>query len=269
MITKCLNRIITEQELSGAHICNFLFGFSDKKCPNSFCTLNIHSFLAWVDNNEFNCSDNVADAAAAGDDDVREDTFMVAEGNQGLVLVNQLTDYLNRGDNLAHLSLYNYVSTVYKGKLDKEEERKMSKFSESDGRAKVGRPVHGRYHFLPQHPQSDTHIQRVRSQPIIPSLSLIPPLKESDATKFYKIMLILFHPFSRFNDLYDGVSWESSYSNYTFEDDAVFVRNIEEMHVGIKEREDSGVRDGENDDNNELSSENDDEDIDFKWIVML
>ena len=114
--------------------------------------------MAWVDNNEFNCSDNVADAAAAGDDDVREDTFTVAEGNQGLVLVNQFTDYLNRGDNLAHLSLYNYVSTVYKGKLDKEE-RKMSKFSESDGRAKVRRPVHGRYHFLPQHPQSDAHIQ--------------------------------------------------------------------------------------------------------------
>ena len=30
MITKCLNRITTEQELSGAHICNFLLGFSDK-----------------------------------------------------------------------------------------------------------------------------------------------------------------------------------------------------------------------------------------------
>ena len=80
-------------------------------------------------------------------------------------------------------------------------------------------------------------------------------------------MLILFHPFSHFNDLYDGISWESSYSNYTFEDDAVFVRNIEEMHVGITERDDSGVRDGENDDNDELSSENDDEDIDFTYLT--
>ena len=52
MVVKCLNRITTEQELSGAHVCNFLLGFSDKKCPHSFSNLNIHSCLAWVANNE-------------------------------------------------------------------------------------------------------------------------------------------------------------------------------------------------------------------------
>ena len=54
---------------------------------------------------------------------------------------------------------------------------------------------------------------------------------------FYKIMLILFRPFSNFSDLYNGISWESSFLNGDFKDNAVFLRNIEEMHLGIKERE--------------------------------
>ena len=48
MITKCLNRITTEQEMSGSHICHFLLGFSDKKSSHTFFTLNVHIFLAWV-----------------------------------------------------------------------------------------------------------------------------------------------------------------------------------------------------------------------------
>ena len=48
MITKCLNRITTETEISGSHVCHFLLGFSDKKTPDTFCALNLHSFLEWA-----------------------------------------------------------------------------------------------------------------------------------------------------------------------------------------------------------------------------
>ena len=78
IIVKLLNRITTEQELSGAHVCNFLLGFSDKKCPHLFSNLNVHSCLAWVADNETEFTDK---SNALGDEDGPEAaSLMVAEG---------------------------------------------------------------------------------------------------------------------------------------------------------------------------------------------
>ena len=50
MITKCLNRITTETEISAAHVSHFLLGNSDSKTSHKFTKLNLHSALAWLAN---------------------------------------------------------------------------------------------------------------------------------------------------------------------------------------------------------------------------
>merc|ERR1712157_172453 len=48
MIVKCLNRITTETEISAAHSCHFLLGYSDSKTSHKFTRLNLYTGLAWL-----------------------------------------------------------------------------------------------------------------------------------------------------------------------------------------------------------------------------
>ena len=48
MVTKCLNRITTETEISAAHVCHFLLGYSDSRTSHKFTRLNLHVALAWL-----------------------------------------------------------------------------------------------------------------------------------------------------------------------------------------------------------------------------
>ena len=48
LITKCLNRITTETEISGSHVSHFLLGHLDKKTSHSFSSLNLHCALSWL-----------------------------------------------------------------------------------------------------------------------------------------------------------------------------------------------------------------------------
>jgi len=139
LITKCLNRITTETEISGSHVSHFLLGHSDKKTSHSFVRLNLHSALAWV-NEEMRKYD-----------------------------VNQLIDYINRGHCLSEMAFYEYCSKVYKATLSNEERRKLSKNKSSV--VERGRRPQPRYLFIDGHPQTETHLQIVRAEPIVPSLS--------------------------------------------------------------------------------------------------
>ena len=47
-INKCLNRILTETEVSASHASHFLLGHSDHKTSHSFTRLNLHNALAWL-----------------------------------------------------------------------------------------------------------------------------------------------------------------------------------------------------------------------------
>ena len=48
LINKCLNRILTETEISASHVSHFLLGNSDKKTSHSFTRLNVHNALGWL-----------------------------------------------------------------------------------------------------------------------------------------------------------------------------------------------------------------------------
>ena len=50
MITKCLNKVSTDTEVSGAHACHFLLGYNDNKTSHKFTALNLHCALGWLTN---------------------------------------------------------------------------------------------------------------------------------------------------------------------------------------------------------------------------
>ena len=57
--------------------------------------------------------------------------YSVSTGNQGLVMINQMTDYVNRGEGLSHMCLYEYPGKVYKVKLKEDDIEKMKKLCKS------------------------------------------------------------------------------------------------------------------------------------------
>ena len=104
--------------------------------------------------------DQDEDEELSGDDEADEDsedtTYSIDHGNTGLVLVNQVVDYLNRGDQLSEMNLYDYVASIYKVKLTADEERKLSILEGENKNNGRGRKLQNRYRFGDSHPQSKT-----------------------------------------------------------------------------------------------------------------
>ena len=69
-------------------------------------------------------------------------------------------------------------------------------------------------------------------------------------------MLLLFKPFVKFTDLFNGITWEDSYLNANFLPHlSQKIINIKEMHIGLNAL-------AQEHDGNEL--ENNEDDIDFQ-----
>ena len=121
-ITKCMNRITTETEISGSHVSHFLLGHLDKKASHSLVTLNLHIALTWLSVEILKYDDIFDDEEDNSQEEPDQDVLYTTDhGNSGLVLVNQVTDYMFRGSGLASLSYYEYRSTVYKTTLTPDE----------------------------------------------------------------------------------------------------------------------------------------------------
>ena len=265
MITKCLNRITTETEISGSHVCHFLIGQEDKKASHKFVILDLHSALGWlakmIKAHEENCienqqshekkksdlltyeiTENDEDDYDDDEDDFDDDSddentsYRVSTGNTGVILVNQMNDYLNRGENLIDMCFWEYRAKVYKEKFTDEKLKKQEK----KDLKKTNREVQQVHRFLSSHPQSETHWQKVRTNnnEMVPSLTKLPPSSNSDKTKFQKCVLLIFKPFTKFEDLYNGVSWDESYSDfYETTNYKQYIENLEELHKGIDEKD--------------------------------
>ena len=213
--------------------------------------------------------DQDEDEELSGDDEADEDsedtTYSIDHGNTGLVLVNQVVDYLNRGDQLSEMNLYDYVASIYKVKLTADEERKLSILEGENKNNGRGRKLQNRYRFGDSHPQSKTHLQRARGSTSIPILSYFPATQQYDPEKFYKCMLCLFKPFASFIDLYNGISWEDSYVSHDFGPNIGYMKNMEEMNKGLDERngdreKNAGEPDENGDDNYACPLDEDDYD---------
>ena len=165
---------------------------------------------------------------------------------------------------MACIRLYEYCSKVYKTTFTNEEKEKHLK-KDKKGTSKPGRRPSPRYLFKDEHPQSETHWQTVRAEGLVPSLSMLPPSIENNKEKYQKCILLLFKPFHLFTDLYNGTSWNDSFESTEFTDaDCMqYIDNIQEMHIGLKEKQDTLTNDNNDvDENDAVDIGSDDWDID-------
>ena len=216
-----------------------------------------------VDNIPDNSTNPDVDANDDNDDDADDDdneddeenaSYTISTGNEGFVLVNQMTDYINRGDALKLMCLWEYCSKVYKKKYTGQELEKHKKKAENK---KSNRECEQIHLFSTTHPQSKTHWQKVRikGSAMVPTLSKLPPTSNQNKIKYQKCVLLLFKPFTCFEELYDGISWDETYSNFLQATNyRQYVENLQELHIGIEEKQ--------NDESNEVVDEIEDEECD-------
>ena len=231
--------------------------------PPMILQLSFHAMLAWLakaikadddigealpDEETMNSDSNDVDSNldcvdTSDDDDANNDDYNVTIGNEGLVLVNVMTDYLNRGRALRHLCIWDYCTQVSKYKLNKKEQKEFDKTKAIPGKRNT--TTFKYYLFEDDHPQSESYWQRQRlkgSFPV-PCLSKLPPSSKSDQLRFQKCILLLFKPFVSFDDLYNGISWSDTYDEFLVDTDKQkYILNIEELHKGIEDDLESNER---------------------------
>ena len=72
-----------------------------------------------------NSGDEDSGDEGPGDEDTSGETvYNISVGNAGFVLVNHMTDYMNRGPGLEDMCLYEYCSKVYKTVVKNEEKER-------------------------------------------------------------------------------------------------------------------------------------------------
>jgi len=183
--------------------------------------------------------DDDEDDNSNNDDD--NTMYNISRGNEGLVFVNQMIDYINRGEGLSETCLYEYCSKVYKTVMsDKEKEKHLK-----------GKLRSERHLFSDDHPQSETHWQVVRPEGLVPSLSKLPKSITTHKTKYQKSILLLFKPFRVFTDLFNGISWNDSYETTDFTRYMQYIENIQEMHIGLEDKKNNPDDDNNDDDDDE------------------
>ena len=219
----------------------------------------IDDIVDTIDDNDDN--DNDDDEGNDNDEDTGTDVYNVSTGNTGLVLWNQMTDYLHRGIELREMCLYEYCSKVYKTTFTDEEKKKhLENKKRLDDekkyptwKRKPGQKPKVAKFFSEGHPQSKTHWQIVRKgDGFVPSLSKLPSNPNTNMVKYQKCILLLFKPFCCFTDLYDGNSWSDSYERCDFGRMTNYIENIQEMHIGLEEKELN--RDNENEDESNVDT---------------
>lgn len=92
-------------------------------------------------------------------------------------------------------------------------------------------------------------------------------------------MHVIFKPFTTFEDLYNGIGWEKSYSDIlTTTNYNQYIENIQEIHVGIEEKHENSesndeavdeIEDDECDNDDDTSDNTVDQVIDSQTVEPL
>ncbi|CAF3847081.1 unnamed protein product, partial [Rotaria sp. Silwood1] len=118
--------------------------------------------------------DDTVDDGAMEEENNEEETFQIqsSENDKKFVLVNTRIDYQYRSETLNNIYLYEFVSTLYKKKMNATDMKHLSTTAAPDTEVanKVGRPRNERFAFQEQHPQATTHLLMKHSQAHIPVL---------------------------------------------------------------------------------------------------
>ena len=79
---------------------------------------------------------------------------------------------------------------------------------------------------------------KIKGSALVPTLSKLPPSSNKTKLRYQQCILLLFKQFSCFEELYNGISWEETYSQFlSITDHAQYVENIDELHKGIEDKE--------------------------------
>lgn len=189
-LMKCINTIGSTQEISGP-LCALQILYEKESYTNEiFVNVNWKSILLWYERHM--SSREHRTLIENWDDDQVVFSHQPRHG-----LSNLRIDYVFRGsdNNIDKINLYTYASTVYKDR----------------GRiSDVGK----RCSFLLQHPQSQTHSQKIREkhESCVVLIGKAFPDFEKEKEDFCSAMLILLKPWSALEPLkLDDQSWEDAF----------------------------------------------------------
>jgi hypothetical protein len=177
-----------------------------------------------------------------------EEQFQIqsAENDKKYVLVNTRIDYQYRSAILNNICLYDFVSILYKKKMNATDVKYLSKTAvplEEDMNRR-GRPANERYPFQNQHPQATTYLLMKYSEYHVPVLygPQIPRRDRDDTRERYsRALLTLFVPWRTVTDLCDvNQTWEEalkSRQNLISMDSRMIIENIQLLHECKKDRD--------------------------------
>lgn len=192
--------------------------------------------------------DDARDGDEVDNENNDEEHFQIksTEKDNNYVLVNTRIDYQYRSDLLNDMCLYDFVSLLYKKKINATDLRHLSATEEnkSEETNRRGRPSNERYLFQPQHPQVTTHLLMKYSEYRVPVLyGPQIPRRDRDDTKdrYNRAILTLFVPWRDVTDICAiDQTWIQA---FTFRKDRIsmnswkIIENIQLLHECKKERD--------------------------------
>ena len=190
----------------------------------------------------------MSDDEIADDENNDEENFQLqsTDSDKNYVLVNTRIDYQYRSDILNDTCLYNFVSVVYKKKMNATDLKYLSSnmvSRENEGNRR-GRPANERYPFQSQHPQAKTHVLMKYSEPHVPILygPQIPRQDRVDTRDRYcRAILTLFVPWRTAADLCDpNQTWEDAFNSrqqHISIQSWKIIENIQLLHECRKDRD--------------------------------
>ena len=152
--------------------------------------------------------DDVYDDETANHENDDEEQFQIQTGanDNNYVLVNTRIDYQHRSDILNSMCLYDFVSTMYKKKMNATDLQYLARAAAPSDETvhRKGRPPNKHHPFQKQHPQASTHLLIEHSQSSVPVLygPQIPRRDRNDTQERYsRAILTLFVPWRTVSDL--------------------------------------------------------------------
>ncbi|CAF1490850.1 unnamed protein product, partial [Rotaria sordida] len=176
-----------------------------------------------------------------------EEQFRIqsSENDKKLMLVHTRIDYQYRSDILINICLYEFVSTLYKKKMNASDMKYLSKpiALEEEEANRKGRPPNERYPFQKQHSQVATDLMMRYSEPHVPVLygPQIPRRDRDDTRERYcRAFLTLFVPLRTVSAICDvNQTWKGAFksrqhriSTYLWK----IIENIQLLHECKKDR---------------------------------
>ncbi|CAF0882807.1 unnamed protein product [Adineta ricciae] len=269
-VLRCYNTLASQQELSGAQVASYLMNWDDHYTTHKFQglyliqnerylqtelnglrvkrNLETDSYDAMDEDDERN--DNVPN-----DENDNEENFQIQsvenENGKSFVLVNARIDYQCRSHTLDNVCLYDFVSALYKKKINAADLKYLSDSSitEKEQGNRRGRPPNQRFPFQKHHPQVTTYLMMKHTEYRVPILygPQIPRRDREDTQERYcRAILTFFVPWRTVSDLCDvNQKWEdalSSRQHHISGHSQNIIDNIQLLHECKKDRDEHLVK---------------------------